>query len=145
MNTEGEASSSTGALTPSSFDDYNAALQSGSPNCYQVSAALPSDINFHRSIDSEFAQAIDDCSERALRLTNKLLDLAGSARGGKGRDKGKRKLEDEEDVVDSFGSLVIDVLDQLFEHAVRILCNILSSYKPDLLSGFRSRSTFGQN
>jgi len=58
----------------------------------KLSAALPSDINFHRSIDSEFAQAIDDCSERALRLTNKLLDLAGSARGGKGRDKGNGNL-----------------------------------------------------
>lgn len=111
-------SSKSGKLSSSTFDDLNLALQAAALNSTKLAAALPSDISFHRSVDSDYARTIDTCSDKALSLTNRLIKLVTDADPTSSRSKGKRKLEDREDVVDSFHSVVVDVLDQLFERGV---------------------------
>lgn len=111
--------SETGQTPTSSFENTTSELQANALKATKLAVALPDDINFNRTVDNEFAQAIDSCSAKALRLTNDLLYVAGRDCTSASRVKGKRKLDDLEDVVDSFGSLVVDVLDQLFERAVR--------------------------
>ena len=72
---------------------------------------------------------MDICSEKALSLTNRLLAWSSNESSSRSRQgKGKAKLDSEDDVIDKFGGIVLDVLDQLFERAVS-----LSSY-PTLLS-----------
>lgn len=117
MANEARSSKPTAASAPTaaSFDAYSSELQAAALNSTKLAAALPPDIGFHRSVDKDFARAIETCSERTLRLTNKLLELSS----GQSSSKGKAKLQDEEDVLDSFQALVGDVLDQLFEQAVR--------------------------
>ncbi|KAI5121065.1 hypothetical protein M0805_008580 [Coniferiporia weirii] len=130
-----EAGSSRGpSLTSSSFDAYSADIQGAALGATKLSAALPADISFHRSLDSDFAQAIDSCSERALKLTNRLLGLSATHSSKDSRSKGKRKLEDQEDVLDSFQSLVVDALDQFFEHADMNLDEFLGRPKPATVS-----------
>ena len=110
-----EASSSSFSTN---FESSNSELQAAALNATKLAASLPADLDFHRSLDKQFAQALDSCSDKVLNLTNRLLSFVSTIEGSKG--KGKRKLEDEEDVVDKFNSVVVDVVDQLFEKAVRV-------------------------
>lgn len=115
------------ALSQGSFDAYNGEIQHVALNATKLAAALPPDITFHRSIDQDFAGVIDACSENVLKLTNKLLAFSLSSEVlGSVRSKGKQKLEDQDDVVDRFSSVVIEVLDGLLEGAVSSI--ILSLY-----------------
>lgn len=107
------------------FSEYEAALRSSVDSVVVASSSLPDDLSFHRSLDRQLGKRLDSNSERILTLTSKLLDLidAGNhARRDNGRKnddrKGKRRLDSEEDVVDNFHSIVVDVLDQILERAV---------------------------
>ena len=111
-----EAESSKSVVTPpsDSFDAYLSELQAAALNSTKLAVVLPADIAFHRSVDKDFARSIEACSEQTLKLANRILELSTS----QSHSKGKAKLQDEEDVLDSFQALVGDVLDQLFEQAV---------------------------
>ena len=88
-------------------------------NATRSAAGLPTDIQFHRSIDSEFAEDLDTFSSRVLALTNNLLSLVATADPSQSsRLKGKAKLQTQDDVVDDFHSLVVDSMDQLLERTV---------------------------
>jgi hypothetical protein len=55
-----------------------------------------------------------------LDMTNKLLNLVSTVdQMQTSRGKGKAKLENQDDVVDNFHSLVVDSMDQLLEKTVR--------------------------
>ncbi|KAF8517423.1 ribonuclease H-like domain-containing protein [Hysterangium stoloniferum] len=120
-----------------SFDEYQLSLQSAAVSAIKSSMGLPKDISYHRSLDRKFGKRLDACSDRILTLTSRLLDFAQSssvaesgphvARSG---DKGKRRLENEEDVVDSFHSLVVDVMDQLLERSDACLDELMGRIKP---------------
>lgn len=94
------------------FDEYNVALQTAILNPTKLAFSLPADIAFHKSVDREFAKDIDSASAKVLSLTNKLLALTAD---GKGKS---RSLENEDDVVDNFHSIVVDAMDQLLERSV---------------------------
>lgn len=94
------------------FDEYNVALQTAVLNPTKLAFSLPADIAFHKSVDREFAKDIDSTSAKVLSLTNKLLALTAN---GKGKN---RLLENEEDVMDNFHSIVVDAMDQLLERSV---------------------------
>jgi len=119
---DGEASSST--VSARNFDVFNSDIQANALKTTRNALTLPSDVAFHRSIDTDFARDLDDFSSRVLSLTNKLLLLAATAdtiQSG----KGKGKLENQDDVVDNFHSLVVDSMDQLLERTVSITLSIL--------------------
>ena len=102
----------------SSFEDYNLKLQTSILNPTKHAFALPADIQFHKSIDHDFAEEIEACSTKVLSITNKLLTLATSSTtnlGGKGK---ARLIVDQDDVVDDFDSVVVDIMDQLLERVV---------------------------
>lgn len=106
-------------LTPAGFDEYNAQLQTAALQATRHAVSLPStsDLSLHRSLDRTFGKELDACSERVLSLTNKLLSVIAS---GSAQGKGKgRKLENEDDVLDQFHTVVVDRMDELFERAVR--------------------------
>ena len=88
---------------------------------------LPKDLSYHRSLDRKFGKRLDACSKRILDIVSQLLEYAeagniaegaSSAGVGMGKGKGKRRLESEEDIMDGFHSLVVDVMDPLFERTV---------------------------
>jgi hypothetical protein len=102
----------------SDFEDYNIKLQASILNPTKHAFALPTDIQFHKSIDRDFAEEIEACSKKVLSTTNRLLTLAMSSTtiiGGKGK---ARLLVDLDDVVDDFDSVVVDIMDQLMERVV---------------------------
>ena len=126
-------STPSGSSSPTAdFEAYNNELQSKALTATRLAAALPSDIGFHRSTDADFARALDVCSEKVLLIANELLLFAAASRNGvSSRSKGKAKLTTQDDVVDGFQSLVVDVLDTLLERAVSSFISItplLSSY-----------------
>ncbi|EPQ54765.1 hypothetical protein GLOTRDRAFT_77494 [Gloeophyllum trabeum ATCC 11539] len=126
------ASTSKATLSSSAFDEYNLQLQATALKATKLAAALPSDVSFHRSIDSEFANDLDICSAKVLSLTNALLNMASygeSSKAGGSRGKGKLKLESQDDVVDSFDSLVVDAMDHLLERADMSLDQYLGRIK----------------
>jgi len=111
-----------------SFNAYQVALQSAAVSAVRSSVALPKDISYHRSLDRKFGKQLDAVSDRILDLTSKLLDYAEAANDVEGvtnktssKGKGKRRLETEDDIVDSFHFKVVDVLDQLLEKTVRLI------------------------
>ncbi|KAF8975376.1 hypothetical protein BDQ17DRAFT_1441539 [Cyathus striatus] len=124
---EPSTSSSSGALTSANFEQVMAQLQSSVLKATRTSAGLPLDIVFHRSIDSAFANDVDKATSRVLGLTNKLLGLAGTVNAGAG--KGKKRLESEDDVLDRFQSIVVDVVDQMFERTDTCLDEFLGRIK----------------
>jgi exosome complex exonuclease RRP6 len=70
-------------------------------------------------MDSSFSRDLDIFSSGVLSLTNKLLGLVATADVTHStRTKGKAKLENQDDVVDNFHSLVVDSVDQLLERTV---------------------------
>jgi hypothetical protein len=120
-------------LTRSDFDGYYAQLQTSALKATKNAAGLPSDLAFHRSVDSDLAKELETCSNKVVSITNMLLSLTstiGSSKIAKG--KGKAHLRDEDDFLDRFGSLIVEPMDQLLERAVRsVPCPfILLSSKP---------------
>ena len=102
----------------SNFEDYNLKLQTSILNPTKHAFALPTDIQFHKSIDRDFAEEIDSCSTKVLSITNRLLILAASSTVHLA-GKGKAKLVMGQDcVVDDFDSVVVDIMDQLLERVV---------------------------
>jgi exosome complex exonuclease RRP6 len=83
--------------------------------------SLPSDLAFHRSMDSSFAHDLDAFSARVLKMANELLVLAGTIDAAKSSsDEGRdTALRGEDDVIDRFHSTVVDSMDRLLERAVR--------------------------
>jgi len=132
----------------SNFEDYNLKLQTSILNPTKHAFALPKDIQFHKSIDRDFAEEIEACSTKVLSITNKLLTLAASSTMTLGV-KGKTRLfVDQDDVVDDFDSVVVDIMDQLLERAVsktlRPQLRFLSSNGVSgQLSGYHSRAQQG--
>ena len=111
--------SSQTPLTRSEFDSYYAQLQASALKTTKHAASLPADLAFHRSVDSDLARDLEACSNKAISITNMLLNLAstvGSSKSAKG--KGKARVRDEDDFLDRFASLIVEPMDQLFERAV---------------------------
>jgi len=102
----------------SNFEDYNLKLQTSILNPTKHAFALPTDIQFHKSIDRDLAEEIEACSTRVLSITNKLLSLAASSTTSLGVNGKTRLVVDQGDVVDHFDSVVVDILDQLLERVV---------------------------
>ncbi|TFK38973.1 ribonuclease H-like domain-containing protein, partial [Crucibulum laeve] len=123
------ASSSSAALTSSTFDVFNTDLQNIALKATRNAAMLPADVAFHRSIDSSFAREVDGLSARVMNLTNKILVLVGTADQPKGRGKGKGRLDSQDDVMDNFHSLVVDSMDQLLERTDICLDDFLGRNK----------------
>lgn len=109
------------SIAAGNFDDFNSQLQAKTLKATRSALALPPDVAFHRSMDSSFSRDLDAFSSGVLSLTNKLLNMVATADYSQSaRTKGKAKLENQDDVVDSFQSLVVDSMDQLLERTVSI-------------------------
>ncbi|WVF70846.1 hypothetical protein IAT40_005640 [Kwoniella sp. CBS 6097] len=122
---------STAVPSPTkAFASYLPHLTSALDSLTTHAAALPdkSDLSFHRTMDRTFARDLDSASDRLLKLTERLLSLVDHSQKGaieKGKSKAKagtnkgtrRKLEDEDDVVDGFRQGVVGVVDGLLEDA----------------------------
>jgi hypothetical protein len=107
-------------LSKSEFNGYYAQLQNGALKATKHAAGLPADLAFHRSVDSDLAKDLETCSERVVSITNTLLDLASTIGNSKGaKEKGKARLQDEDDFLDRFQSLVVEPMDRLLERTVR--------------------------
>ena len=107
-------------ISSSNFDDFNTGLQAAALESTKQALGLPQDLGFYRSMDPDFSKELDVFSARVLSVTNSLLNLAFPSDSLKdSRGRGKVKLEDEDDVMDSFQLLVVDTMDQLLERAVR--------------------------
>lgn len=134
----GEGSSSVPSPT-ASFHQYLPLITSSLDRLTTSANALPasrSDINFHRTMDRRFANDLDDASDRVLRMAERLLTLVETGQKeveGKGKakesaksvkpaakvaTKARRKLEEEEDVVEGYKRGVLSVVDGLLEDAV---------------------------
>lgn len=144
VSASGDASASaSGSSIPSptsSFDTYLPMITSALDRLTTSANALPStrsDINFNRTMDRKFANDLDEASDRVLRMAETLLmmvevgqeELKGKGKGKeeaakstktgvKASTKTRRKLEDEDDVVDGYKRGVIGVVDGLLEDAV---------------------------
>ncbi|OCF33232.1 hypothetical protein I316_04973 [Kwoniella heveanensis BCC8398] len=112
------------------FASYVPHLTSALDSLTTHAAALPdkSDLSFHRTLDRQFAKDLDSASDRLLKLTERLLSLVDHSQRSaaeKGKSKAKagpikgrrRKLEDEDDIVDGFRQGVVGVVDGLLEDA----------------------------
>ncbi|KAJ7579253.1 hypothetical protein C8J56DRAFT_1006792 [Mycena floridula] len=118
---------STSRLTVDEFNDYNSKIQAAALKATRNAVLLPSDVAFHRSMDPEFSKDLDNFSTQVLGLANRLLSLAS---GADPNGKGKGKLEDQDDVLDNFHSLVVDSIDQLLEKTDMCLDQVLGRTKP---------------
>lgn len=112
-------------IVSGTFDAFNSQLQTKTLKATRSALALPADVTFHRSMDSSFSWDLDAFSSGVLSLTNKLLALVATADATQSsRAKGKAKLENQDDVVDNFHSLVVDSMDQLLERTVSVYENM---------------------
>ncbi|KAG8927434.1 exosome nuclease subunit [Tulasnella sp. 408] len=102
------------------FSKYQAILQKAAVESGKYAAALPSknDLSFQRTVDRKLGTELDACSSRILGLASQLLGFIGAEQASStGKGKGKaRQLVDDEDVVERYHELVIDVLDRVFEN-----------------------------
>ncbi|KAG9046000.1 exosome nuclease subunit [Tulasnella sp. UAMH 9824] len=102
------------------FSKYQATLQKAAVDSGKYAAALPSknDLSFQRTVDRKLGTELDACSSRILGLASQLLGFIGAEQASStGKGKGKaRQLVDDEDVVERYHELVIDVLDRVFEN-----------------------------
>ncbi|KAJ8523231.1 hypothetical protein ONZ45_g260 [Pleurotus djamor] len=129
------------ALSQSSYDAFNSKAQQVALDSVRKSAVLPQDLAFHRSVDVNLASQLDAISGRVLGITNRLLALsqassvASSSKsntvlGRKGKERAIQRLNGQDDVVDSFQSIMVDVVDQLFERTDTCLDEFLGRSKP---------------
>ena len=145
----GRASGSSVPSPTSSFNEYLPIITSALDRLTTSANALPStrsDINFNRTMDRKFANDLDEASDRVLRMAEQLLVLVevgqeeskgkgkgkestakATKLGGKASTKTRRKLEDEDDVVDGYKRGVIGVVDGLLEDAVGWVTSSLPS------------------
>ncbi|KAF9221508.1 hypothetical protein BS17DRAFT_784858 [Gyrodon lividus] len=94
-------------ITPDTFIAYNDALQAAALYTTRLAAtSLPSDLPFHRSIDSALACDVDALSSRVLGLTSRLILLASGKTD---------RLEEEEDIVDDFVRNIVDSMEGMLE------------------------------
>lgn len=124
-----------------SFEAYQVKLQEVAVTATKNSMSLPKDLSYHRSLDRKFGKRLDACSTRILSLTTRLLEFADAeneTEGTSSKGKGRCKLESEEDVVDRFRFLVVDVMDQLLERAVSRLL-YFPSLNFTIVAGYMSR------
>lgn len=129
------ASTSGIHTTKDAFDDYKAGLENAALKPTKHSAALPSDVSFYKSIDRDIAINVDECSDKALSLVNRLLELASTVDNKRTKGKGKAKLEDEDDLVDRFESVIVESMDRLLEGVVRFSLAFLYSPMLDVDAG----------
>ncbi|KAF9015830.1 hypothetical protein BDZ89DRAFT_1094618 [Hymenopellis radicata] len=94
------------------FEHINAHLPGAALKATRNAALLPADISFHKTMDQDFAQDLDEFSSKVLSITNRLLELSSTIDSA---GKGKAKLESQDDVLDSFESCVVDRIDLLLE------------------------------
>jgi exosome complex exonuclease RRP6 len=142
VSASGEASGSSVPSPTSSFDAYLPIITSALDRLTTSANALPStrsDINFNRTMYRQFANDLDEASDRVLRMAEQLLimvevgqeEVNGKGKGKESANKAtklgpkatrktRRKLEDEDDVVDGYKRAVIGVVDGLLEDAVRV-------------------------
>ncbi|KAG1898234.1 ribonuclease H-like domain-containing protein [Suillus fuscotomentosus] len=119
------AEPSASMILPGTFSDYATSVQSAALVTTRLAATtLPPDMEFHRSIHMSFAAELDSLSTRVLRLTNKLVRLAGSVDSSA---VGCGTLDGEEDVLDGFKSLIVDPVDRLFERTDMCLDDYLGT------------------
>ncbi|KAJ3823275.1 ribonuclease H-like domain-containing protein [Lentinula raphanica] len=104
--------SSQESQNTSKFDEMNSSIQTSALKATRNSMLLPSDINFHRTMDSDFSRELDAFSSRILSVANQVLNLIGTV-DQTSKDKGR--LENEDDVVDNFQSTVVDAVDKMME------------------------------
>jgi hypothetical protein len=134
---QSDMDSSQTPLPKSEFDGYYAQLQSAALKATKHAAGLPTDLAFHRSVDSDLAKELESCSKRVVSMTNVLLDLAstiGNSKSAKGN--GKARLQDEDDFLDRFEALIVEPMDQLLERAVRNTSQLSFLLSP--CAGYRS-------
>ena len=127
---------STSSLSPAGFNDYNTNLQATALKATRLSAALPSDIGFYRSVDKTLAKDIDSCKAKVLSLTNKLLDLASSNNDAESRARKRPRLENE-DITDDFHGIIVDLMDQLLEKSVSSMQHIVILPLPSVTQDMR--------
>lgn len=125
------------------IDDYLTELKTRTDKAVSSSKELPKDIPFHRSLDRKFRTDLDASSARILKLTNRLLKLAQTVqsspasqrsrsshsqptsaskivKNAKGKEREEARLNDEDDVVDKYHAIVVDVVDPLLEQVVSV-------------------------
>lgn len=114
-----------------SFSEYLPFLTAALDRLTTNAASLPdkTDLDFHRSLDRRFSKDLEKTSERLLGMTERILDLVEKSQkeARQGRDKGKtakveirrRKLEDQDDIIDGYRGAVQGIVDGLLEDAVR--------------------------
>ena len=118
-------------LSKSEFDGYYAQLQKAALKATKHAAGLPTDLAFHRSVDSDLAKDLETCSKRVVSMTNALLGLAstiGNSKNAKGN--GKARLQDEDDFLYRFQASIVEPMDQLLERAVRNMSQLSSWLSP---------------
>ncbi|KAH7885166.1 hypothetical protein F5I97DRAFT_1937438 [Phlebopus sp. FC_14] len=122
----GEAQRQT--VTQANFTAYSDALQAVALDTTRLAAtSLPSDLSFHRSIDSVLARDVDAFSARVIGLTGRLIMLAN------GPGTGNTRLE-EEDIVDGFVRTVVDSMEGMLEKADDALDEYLGRKKAPSIS-----------
>jgi exosome complex exonuclease RRP6 len=128
MATDQPSSSQSVPTAGPSFADFLAQTTFALDALTTHAANLPhrSDLAFHRTLDRNFSRGLDGSSETVLSMTERLLLLVEGSGKGKGRapkhrrlETARKKLDDEEDVVDGYRRSVLDVVDGLLEDAVR--------------------------
>jgi exosome complex exonuclease RRP6 len=124
-------------LSKTEFDGYYTQLQNAALKATKHAAGLPADLAFHRSVDSDVAKDLETCSNRVVSMTNVFLDLASTIGNSKGaKEKGKARLQDEDDFLDRFQALIVEPMDQLLERAVCNMSQLLFLLSP--CAGYRS-------
>lgn len=120
---EGASNQAAMPSTSTAFDEYQPRLQKAALASTRLSNVLPGpeDMAFQRTLDRKFSKDIEIVSKRVFSMTNKLLMFARGPSNGKG--KSKDILLDEEDLLGGFHTNVVDIMDQLFEAAVRNFSN----------------------
>ncbi|KAF8895357.1 ribonuclease H-like domain-containing protein [Infundibulicybe gibba] len=108
-----EENASSDCLASDNFEEFYSKLQGVVLGLTRNAATLPTDINFHRSMDSGFSQELDMFSSRVLSLSNNILGLVTVADAG--GSKTLRKLRGLDDIVDHFHPLLVDPVDHLLE------------------------------
>ncbi|KAK2465781.1 hypothetical protein APHAL10511_002325 [Amanita phalloides] len=128
-------SSSASPISSTVFDEYSQKLQQAALKATRIAVQIPSDVSFHRTMDTNLSKDLDDFSTRLLSLTNRLLSLASTVDStASSRDKGKARLQSQDHVVDHFQSVVVDCMDQLMERTDICLDDFLGRTKPPAIA-----------
>ncbi|KIK81701.1 hypothetical protein PAXRUDRAFT_35796 [Paxillus rubicundulus Ve08.2h10] len=114
------------SITVDTFTACSDAVQAAALHTTRLAAtSLPSDLPFHRSIDTALASDVDAFSARILGLTSKLVLLASGKTG---------RLQDEEDIVDKFVRNIGDSMEGILEGTDSALDVFLGRKKDPVIS-----------